>query len=116
MQSGPVDQPQLHVPLSRGAVSGTSLGSTDLLQYIDPLPIDQLLYHESACCEILAVAQHDVTITRQNLELTRYVDIHAAHLAANSGALDDSIPVMSVEIFPWTTGGIRSAIDDAVLV
>ena len=46
MQSGLVDQPQLHVPLSRGAVSGASLGSADLLQYIDPLPMDQLLYHE----------------------------------------------------------------------
>ena len=78
MQSGPVDQPQLHVPLSRGggAVSGISLGSTDLLQYIDPLLMDQLLYHEvqavrawpeSARDELLAVAQRDVTIARRNL-------------------------------------------------
>ena len=69
MQSGPVDQPQLHVPLSRGgggAVSSVSLGSTDLLKYIDPLPMDQLLYHEvqvvhawpeSARDELLAVVR-----------------------------------------------------------
>ena len=123
MQSGPVDRPQLHVPLSRGAVSGASLGSTVLLQYIDPLPMDQLLYHEvqavrawpeSARSELLAVAQRDVAVARQNLaDLTRYVDIHAAHLAACSGALNDSIPLMSVETFPRTTGGIWSALNDA---
>ena len=110
-------------PGGGGVVSGASLGSTDLLQYIDPLPMDQLLYHEvqdvrawpeSACSELLTVAQRDVAVARQNLsELTRYVGIHAAHLAACSGALDDSMPLMSVETFPRTTGGIRSALDDA---
>ena len=69
---------------------------------------------ESARSELLVVVQRDVAIARQNLaELTRSMDIHAAHLAACSGALDDSIPLMSVETFPRTTGGIRSAIDDA---
>ena len=46
MQSGSADQPQLHVPLSRVAVSSVSLGSTDLLYYIEPLPMDQMLYHD----------------------------------------------------------------------
>ena len=69
---------------------------------------------ESARSELLAVAQCDVAVARQNLaELTHYVDIHAAHLAACSCALDDSIPLMSVETFPRTKGGIRSALDDA---
>ena len=63
MQSGPTDQPQLQVPLSRWAVSSVSLGSTDLLQYIELLPMNQLLYHdvqavrawpESASNELLA--------------------------------------------------------------
>ena len=104
-------------------VSSVSLGSTDLLHYIEPLLMDQLLYHkvqavrawpESARDEPLAVAQRDVAVARQNLaELTRYVDIHAAHLAAYSGALDDAIPLMSVKTFPRTMGGIRSALDDA---
>ena len=61
----------------QGAVSSVSLGSTDFLQYIEPLPMDQLLYHdvqavrawpEAARDEILAVAQRDVvtvTLTRE---------------------------------------------------
>ena len=123
MQSGLADQLQLHVPLSRGAVSSVSLGSTDLLYYIKLLPMDQMLYHEvqaahawpeSACDELLAVAQRDVAVVRQNLaEMTRYLDIHAAHLAACSGALDYTLSLMSVETFPRATGGIRSALDDA---
>ena len=123
MQSGPTDQPQLQVPLSRGAVSSVSLGSTDLLQYIEPLPLNQLLYHdvqavrawpESARNELIAVGQRDVAVTRRNLaDLTRYVDMHVAHLAACSGALDDTIPLMSVKTFPRTTGGIRSTLDNA---
>ena len=85
--------------------------------------MDQLLYHEvqavrawpeSARSELLAVAQRDVAVARQNLaELTHYVDIHAAHLAACSGALDDSIPLMSIKTFPRTIGGIRSTLDTA---
>ena len=85
--------------------------------------MDQLLYHdvqavrawpESARNELLAVAQRDVAVARRNLtDLTRYVDVHAAHLAVCSGALDDAIPRMSVETFPRTTGGIRSTLDNA---
>ena len=55
-----------------------------------------MLYHDvqavhawpdSARDELLAVAQRDVAVARQNLaDMTRYVDIHAAHLAACSGA------------------------------
>ena len=56
--------------------------------------------------------QH-MTNSWQNLaEITRYLDIHAAHLVAYSGALDDTLPLMSVETFPCATGGIRSALDD----
>ena len=86
-------------PYPGGAVSSVSLGSTDLLYYVEPLPLDQMLYHDvqavrawpdSARDELLAVAQRDGAVARQNLaDMTRYVDIHAAHLAACSGALDD---------------------------
>ena len=75
-----------------------------------------MLYHDvqavrawpdSACDELLAVAQRDVAVAWQNLaDMTRYVDIHAAHLAACSGALDDySLPLMrQVESgWLWTT-------------
>ena len=61
-----------------------------------------MLYHdvqavrawpESARDKLLAVAKCDVGVARQNLaDMTRYVDIYAAHLAACSGALDDSLP------------------------
>ena len=84
----------------------------------------QLLYHdvqavrawpESARNELLAVAQRDVAVARRNfVDLTRYVDIHAAHLVARSGALDDAIPLMSVETFPRTTGGIRSTLNNGI--
>ena len=110
------------MPLSRGAVSSVFIGSHDLLNYVEPLPLDQMLYHdvqavrtwpESARDELLAVAQRDVAVARQNVaDMTRYLDIQAAHLAACSGALDDTLPLMSVETFPRATGGIRSALDN----
>ena len=43
LQSGLMDHPQLHVPISRGAVSSVSICSTDLLYYVEPLPLDQML-------------------------------------------------------------------------
>ena len=110
-------------PGGGGAVSSVSLGSTDLLCYVEPLLMDQMLYHdvqavrawpESACDELLAVDQRDVAVVWQNVaDMTHYLNIHAAHLAACSGALDDALPLMSVETFPRATGGIRSALDDA---
>ena len=42
-----------------GGGSGVSLGSTDLLKYIDPLPMDQLLYHEAQAVLVT------VTLTRE---------------------------------------------------
>ena len=117
-----MDHPQLHVLQSRGAVSSVSLGSTDLLYYVEPLPLDQLLYHDiqtvrtwldAAHDKLLAVAHRDVAVARRNLaDRTRHLDMHTAHLAACSGALNDSLPLMSVETFPRATGGIRSALDE----
>ena len=55
----------------------------------------------------------DVVVARRNLaDMTRYLDMHTAHLAAFSGALNDTLPLMSVEIFARATGGIRSALDE----
>ena len=59
MQSGSADQPQLHVPLSRVAVSSVSLGSTDLLYYIEPLPMDQMLYHDVQAVRAWPESAHD---------------------------------------------------------
>ena len=118
LQSGPVEQPQLHVPQSRGAVSSVSIASTDLLLYVEPLPLDQFLYHDvqavrawpdAAREELLAVAYRDIVVVCRNLtDMTRYLDMHDG-----SGGLDDTISLMTVETFPRATGGIRSALDEA---
>ena len=50
----------------------------------------------------------DVT---HSANITRYLDIHYAHLAAYAGAGDDSIPLMTVETFPRLPGGVRAALD-----
>ena len=82
MQSGPVDQPQLHVPLYKGG-GGRFPASLSPVQYIDPLPMDQLLYHEiqavhawpeSAQNELLAFAQRDVNL--HSAELGRVDSVH----------------------------------------
>ena len=55
--------------------------------------------------QILAVAGRDLTVARRNLaELTRYVDIHAAHLATCTGGSDNSIPLMAAETYPRLCG------------
>ena len=55
---------------------------------------------------ILAVANRDVRVARQNLaELQLYVDDHAAHLANCASADDDSIALMSTELLPRLEGG-----------
>ena len=55
-----------------------------------------------------------MAVARRNMaDLTRYLDIQSTHLAACSGALDNTIPLMSVDTFPRLTGGIRSALDEA---
>ena len=120
LQSGPFDQPQCYLPLTRGAVSNVSLASSDLLAYVEPLPLDQLMFHSTdtvrswpvaARDEVLAVAHRDMAVARRNLaELTQYLDNQSTHLAACTRVMDDSIPLMSAETFPRMLGGIRSAL------
>ena len=63
---------------------------------------------------ILAVANRDVRIARQNIaELLVYVDDHAAHLANCASANDDSLTLMSAELIPRLEGGIRAVLDEA---
>ena len=64
--------------------------------------------------DLLAVAHRDMAVARRNLvHLTRYLDMHSAHIAACSGAMDDALPLMSAETFPRVTGGVRSTLDKA---
>ena len=118
-----VEDPHVHVLQSRGAVSSVSIASTDLLYYVEPLPLDQFIHHDTqtvntwpdaARQKLFAVARRDIAVARRYLaSMTRYVDMQDAHLAACSGALDNNIPLMTVETFPRMTGGIRLALDEA---
>ena len=86
------DRTQLHVALSRGAVSNVSLASTDLLSHVEPLPLNQLICHSAATVrswpaarreDLLAVAYRDIAVARRNMaELTHYLDIQSTHIAA----------------------------------
>ena len=64
--------------------------------------------------ELVVVAHRDMAVAHRNLaDLTRYLDMHSAHLAACSGAKEDALPLMSAEIFPRVTGGVWSTLDEA---
>ena len=113
---------------SRPAVPDLCIASSNLLSLLDPLPMDRLSRHTVAAISswpdrhnILAVANRDVRVARQNLaELQLYVDDHAAHLANCASADDDTIALMSAELLPRLEGGggggggggIRAAIDE----
>ena len=107
---------------SRPAVPDLCITSSNLLSLMDPLPMDRLSCHTVAEIrswpaadrhDILAVANRDVRVARQNLaELQLYVDDHAAHIANCASADDDSIALMSAELLPRLEGGIRAAIDE----
>ena len=107
---------------SRPAVPDLCIASSNLLSLLDPVPMDRLSRHTIAAISswpeadrhnILAVANRDVRVARQNLaELQLYVDDHAAHLANCASADDDSIALMSAELLPRLEGGIRAAIDE----
>ena len=63
--------------------------------------------------ELLAVANRDVRVARQNIaELLLYVDNHVAHLANCASADDDSLTLMSAELLPRLEGGIRAALEE----
>ena len=100
---------------SQPAVPDLCIASSNLLSLLDPLPMDRLSLQTVAAISswpeadrhsILAVANRDVRVARQNLaELQLYVDDHAAHLANCASADDDSITLMSAELLPRLEGG-----------
>ena len=122
MEASAMESPRSSVPIARGAVSFTSIASTDLQTFIDPLPLDNLICYGASTVQswpardrdqILAVAGRDITVARHNLaELTRYVDLHAAHLATCTRSNDDDIPLMAAETFPRLQGGIGSSLQE----
>ena len=107
---------------SRPAVPDLCIASSSLLAMIDPLPMDRLSRHTVAEIrawpaadrdDLLAVANRDVRVERQNIaEMILYVDDHAAHLANCASADDDSLTLMSAELLPRLEGGIRAALEE----
>ena len=105
--------------MSRPAVPDLCIASSNLLSLMDPLPMDRLSrYTVAAICswpaadrhDILAVANRDIRVARQNLaELQLYVDDHAAHIANCASADDDRITLMSAEVLPRLEGGDQSS-------
>ena len=122
MEASTLEASRYHIPIARGAVSFTSIASLNLQTFIDPLPLDQLLCYSANTVQswptedrdqILAVAGRDLTVASRNLaELTRYLDIQAAHLATCAGASDESIPLMAAETYPRLPGGIGAALQE----
>ena len=123
LQTSPGEDIRVHNIKHRGAVAGISLASTDLLLHVEPLPMEQLILHDMATVcgwphgaqgELFAFARRDIAVARRNLAcLTRYIDLQDDHLAACDGALDDGIPLMTVEMFSRPTGGVQSVLDVA---
>ena len=103
---------------SRPAVPDLCIASSGLLSALDPLPLDRISRHTVEKISlwpaadrhaILAVANRDVRVARQNIaELMLYVDDHAAHLANCASANDDSLTLMSAELLPRLEGGNQS--------
>ena len=120
LQTEPFDPPHCHVPL--GGVSSVSIASTDLLYYVEPIPLEQLVCHNAhtvrswptvAREQHLAIAHRDIAVARRNLVvLTRCLDMHSAHLAACSGSMEDTLPLMSADTFPRVSDGVQSTLDD----
>ena len=102
---------------SRPAVPDLCIASSNLLSLMDRLSRHTVaeirLWPAVDRHDILAVANRDVRVARQNLaELQLYVDDHAAHLANCASADDDGITLMSAELLPRLEGGIRAAIEE----
>ena len=120
LESGTFGSPQVSPVASRVAVPDLSVASLDLLTFLEPLPMDRLLLHEVHATrgwpstdwdQILAVAHRDLHVARHNVaELTRYLDLHYAHLSSCAGAMDNSLPLMTVETFPRLPGGVRAVL------
>ena len=135
LETGAPGSPLTHVITSCAAVPGMCIASTDLLSFIDPLPIDRLALFDNNSVrdwpaedrqQILAVTHRDLHVARRNVaDLTQYLDEQAAQLAVCASAGDDSrreraanqepqspsVPLMTVETFPRLAGGVRAVLD-----
>ena len=122
LETGAPGSPRVPVLSSCAAVPGMCIASTDLLSFINMLPMDRLALHDHRTArdwpaedksQLLAVTHHDLHVARRNVAvLTRYLDDQAAQLAMYADAGENTIPLMTVETFPRLTGGVRAVPDD----
>ena len=122
LETGAPGSPLAPVLTSRAAVPGMCITSTDLLSFIDLLPMDRLALHDSRTIrdwpaedrnQLLAVAHHDLHVAHRNVsDLTKDLDDQVARLAMCAGAGEDTVPLMTVETFPQLTGGVRAILDN----
>ena len=112
LESGQLVAPQCHLPLARGAVSSVSIASFELQTFVEPLPHDQLICHTPSSVQAWPTAAREEVLAVAHRDFTYYLDLHAAHLAACAGALDDSVLLMSAETFPRLPGGTQSALKE----
>ena len=110
LETGLFAPPQINAIGSRAAVPGMSIASMDLLSHIEPLPVDRLLLYEVCSVrewpsadrdQLIVVVHSDIHVARHNVaEMTSYLYLDSAQLSACAGAMDDTLPLMTVETFP----------------
>ena len=63
LQTAPGEDVQVHDFQHRGAVASISLASTDLLLHVGPLPMEQLILHDTPLC-VAGRSAHEVNFSR----------------------------------------------------
>ena len=115
LETGAPGSPSVPVLSSRAAVPGTWIASTDLLDFIDPLRMDQIALHDHQTArdwpaedrrQLLAVTHRDLYVARRNVaDLTRYLDDQAARLCW--AACSDVRALCYLELYVCVPGHIR---------
>ena len=87
-----------------------------IIRQLQPMPscgrLHQPIGTSTARDQLLAVAHRDIHVACQTVaDLTRYLDLQSAHLAACAGAGNDSPPLITVETFPRLPGGVCAVLD-----
>ena len=71
--------------------------------------MDRLLWHKARSVPEWPSADRNQLLAVT--EMTRYLDIHSAQLSTCAGAMDGTLPLMTVETFPCLLGDVRAVLD-----
>ena len=96
LETGAPGSPCVPVLSSRAAVPGTCIASTDLLEFIDPLPMDRIALHDHQTDrrQLLTVAHRQCRGLNQ---VSGRPGGPAGHLCRRG---DESVPLLTIETFP----------------